>query len=61
MMTDQRNFASNDREQWLKRYYFARSAFSLIWVALALTAGRQSFSVAAVLLIVYPAWDAITN
>lgn len=61
MTNYQTNLVASDREQWLKRYYFARSAFSIIWVAVALTAGRQSFSVAAVLLTVYPAWDAIAN
>ncbi|MBX5156961.1 DUF308 domain-containing protein [Rhizobium sp. NZLR8] len=62
MMTyDQTTVAAGDREQWLTRYYFTRAAFSLLWVAAALTAGRQSFSVAAALLILYPAWDAAAN
>ena len=46
---------------WLTRYYFTRAAFSIIWVAAALTAGRQSFTIAAILLIIYPAWDAVAN
>ncbi|CAN7710495.1 DUF308 domain-containing protein [Phyllobacterium sp. LjRoot231] len=53
--------ASREKEQWLTRYYFARTAFSAVWVAAALTASRQSFSVAAALLIIYPAWDAAAN
>jgi uncharacterized membrane protein HdeD (DUF308 family) len=53
--------ASGDKEQWLKRYYFTRAAFSVIWVAAALTAGRQSLPVAAAVLIIYPAWDAAAN
>ncbi|MBR8073617.1 DUF308 domain-containing protein [Burkholderia cenocepacia] len=48
-------------EQWLKRYYFSRAAFSLVWVALAFAVGRQSAAGAAVLLVVYPAWDALAN
>ncbi|MGV2129545.1 DUF308 domain-containing protein [Agrobacterium vitis] len=48
-------------EIWLKRYYFMRAIFSIIWVALALTVGRQSFGVAALLLVIYPAWDAFAN
>ncbi|RQV13261.1 DUF308 domain-containing protein [Burkholderia cenocepacia] len=48
-------------EQWLKRYYFCRAAFSLVWVALAFSVGRQSAAGAAVLLVVYPAWDALAN
>jgi uncharacterized membrane protein HdeD (DUF308 family) len=48
-------------EQWLKQYYFMRAAFSVLWVAAALTIGQQSFAVAAALLIAYPAWDAAAN
>ena len=33
----------------------------MLWVAAALTAGQQSFAVAAALLIIYPAWDAAAN
>ncbi|MCZ4428102.1 DUF308 domain-containing protein [Agrobacterium sp. SOY23] len=51
----------NDNEYWLKRYYFIRAAFSIIWVIAALTAGRQSFGIAAFLLVIYPAWDAVAN
>ncbi|MBO4224115.1 DUF308 domain-containing protein [Bradyrhizobium neotropicale] len=46
---------------WLKGYYYVRAAFSLIWVALAFTLGRHVPQVAAVMLIVYPAWDAAAN
>ncbi|MGO7609267.1 DUF308 domain-containing protein, partial [Rhizobium ruizarguesonis] len=42
MTTDQTTVASGDREEWLTSYYFTRAAFSAIWVAAALTAGRQS-------------------
>ncbi|RWC47907.1 DUF308 domain-containing protein [Mesorhizobium sp.] len=61
MTNYQTDFAGNGGDYWLKRYYFARAAFSVIWVAAALTAGRQSFTVAAILLIIYPAWDAAAN
>lgn len=57
----QTNLAENDKDDWLRRYYFVRAAFSVIWVAAALTAGRQSFSAAAALMIIYPAWDAVAN
>lgn len=33
----------------------------MLWVAAALTVGRDSFAVAAALLIIYPAWDALAN
>ena len=46
---------------WLKRYYFARAAFSIAWVAAALTLGRDMPALAALLLVVYPAWDALAN
>jgi uncharacterized membrane protein HdeD (DUF308 family) len=52
---------ASGKDQWLKRYYFTRAAFSIVWVIAALTAGRQSFSLAATLLIIYPAWDAVAN
>ena len=45
----------------MKRYYFSRAVFSLLWVALAFSVGRQSAAGAAILLIVYPAWDALAN
>lgn len=57
----QTNLAENDKDDWLRRYYFVRAAFSVVWVAAVLTAGRQSFSVAAALMIIYPAWDAAAN
>ena len=61
MSTTQTSRATRDNDQWLKQYYFTRAAFSVLWVAAALTAGRHSFAVAAALLIIYPAWDAIAN
>jgi short repeat uncharacterized protein DUF308 len=48
-------------ERWLTQYYFVRAAFSVVWVALALTIGLHDATVAAALLIVYPAWDAVAN
>lgn len=48
-------------EHWLKRYYFIRALFSIIWVATAFALGQHSAMVGAVLLIIYPAWDAIAN
>jgi uncharacterized membrane protein HdeD (DUF308 family) len=48
-------------EQWLRQYYFVRTAFSAVWVALAFSIGQHTSAVAAALLIVYPAWDALAN
>lgn len=53
--------APRGNDQWLKLYYFSRAAFSVLWVAGALTIGRHSFAVAAALLVLYPAWDALAN
>ncbi|TWC77380.1 hypothetical protein FB593_11518 [Rhizobium sp. SJZ105] len=61
MSNNQTSRAPRGNDQWLKQYYFTRAAFSVLWVAAALTAGQHSFAVAAALLIIYPAWDAIAN
>jgi uncharacterized membrane protein HdeD (DUF308 family) len=46
---------------WLRPYYFARAAFSLLWVIAAVTLGRRMPLAAAALLLAYPAWDAAAN
>ena len=55
------NSAVTKQEQWLKVYYFVRTAFSTAWVAAAFAVGQQSSPIAAILLLVYPAWDAAAN
>jgi hypothetical protein len=47
--------------QWLKTYYFTRAAVSIAWIAAAVLVARNVSPVAAVLLVVYPAWDALAN
>jgi uncharacterized membrane protein HdeD (DUF308 family) len=50
-------FAQSD---WLQRYYYGRAAFSIAWVIAAiLVAGN--WAVASLLLVIYPAWDALAN
>ncbi|MBZ9792185.1 DUF308 domain-containing protein [Rhizobium sp. 3T7] len=61
MVNDQTSRAASGNELWLKQYYFTRAAFSVLWVTAALTVGNHSFAVAAALLIIYPAWDAVAN
>jgi uncharacterized membrane protein HdeD (DUF308 family) len=61
MSNTQTSRAPRGNDQWLKQYYFTRAAFSVLWVAAALTVGQHSFAVAAALLIIYPAWDAAAN
>ncbi len=60
-MTDHPIDPASAQERWLRLYYFARAAFSVLWVSAAFTLGQQTPSIAAVLLIVYPAWDALAN
>ena len=57
----QTTVASREKEQWLTRCYLNRAGFYAVWVAAALTVGQQSASIAAALLIIYPAWDAAAN
>ena len=61
MMVHSGDLSRANQEQWLKLYYFARTAFSAVWVAAAFTLGQQSQVIAAVLLVAYPAWDAFAN
>jgi len=61
-MVDRHEDISRAREErWLKHYYFIRTAFSAIWVALAFSVGQHSPGGAAILLVAYPAWDALAN
>jgi uncharacterized membrane protein HdeD (DUF308 family) len=52
---------STTTERWLRSYYALRGVVSVAWVAAALTVGTMSPFVAGVLLVVYPAWDALAN
>lgn len=46
---------------WLKKYYYLRAGFLMIWVVIALTFAMQSPDLATILIIIYPAWDALAN
>ncbi|HZW18326.1 hypothetical protein [Luteimonas lutimaris] len=46
---------------WLKNHYFARFAFSTAWAVAALLVARDVPMFAAVMLVAYPAWDALAN
>lgn len=50
-----------DTERWLRSYYFLRGAFSVAWVGAVLAVGTMSPPVAGMLLLIYPAWDALAN
>jgi len=49
------------RREGLKRYYFLRAGVSVAWIAAAVTVGVASPIPAGVLLVAYPAWDALAN
>lgn len=59
-MTTNTDTKSPDRD-WLKIYYYLRFAVSAIWVALAVAVARTMPPLAAVMLVAYPAWDALAN
>lgn len=59
-MTTNFETSAPDRD-WLKTYYYLRFAVSAVWVALAFTLGRGMPQLAAVMLVAYPAWDALAN
>jgi uncharacterized membrane protein HdeD (DUF308 family) len=46
---------------WLKRYYFARFAFSAVWVGAAFTVAKDAPLLSAAMLVGYPLWDALAN
>ncbi|KAB0682051.1 DUF308 domain-containing protein [Aureimonas leprariae] len=46
---------------WLRNYYFARFAFSALWVAAAFLIAEDVPTLAAVMLVGYPSWDALAN
>jgi uncharacterized membrane protein HdeD (DUF308 family) len=45
----------------LKRYYFLRAFVSAAWVVAAFTIGAANPLIGGVLLVLYPAWDALAN
>lgn len=51
---------SSLQSSWLQSYYFARAAFSIVWIAVALFSQSQ-IAIASLLLVIYPAWDAVAN
>lgn len=45
----------------LARYYLVRAIVAAMWVAAAVAIGRSNATAAALLLVSYPAWDALAN
>jgi uncharacterized membrane protein HdeD (DUF308 family) len=48
-------------QAWLKHYYFVRFVVCAVWVILAFGLARSLPSLAVVMLVAYPAWDALAN
>jgi len=46
---------------WLTVYYLSRAGVAALWVAAALTLAPAMPALAAILLVAYPAWDALAN
>jgi uncharacterized membrane protein HdeD (DUF308 family) len=57
--TDHHPAQSSSR--WLRRYYFTRFAVSAAWVAVAVFVATNVPALAAIMLVGYPAWDALAN
>ncbi|ARJ43997.1 hypothetical protein B1H58_19395 [Pantoea alhagi] len=53
--------SANAQNQWLQSYYYIRATGSIIWIALAVFIGKHNPVIGAVLLVLYPAWDAFAN
>lgn len=45
----------------LKRYYFLRAAVSVAWILAAVAVGTSNPLLGGVLVVAYPAWDALAN
>lgn len=61
LVNSNRLSASQNNANWLRRYYFTRFAFSAVWVAVACSVAISVPVLAAVMLVLYPAWDALAN
>jgi uncharacterized membrane protein HdeD (DUF308 family) len=61
MLTQNTNTLAQASNAWLKSYYFVRFGVSALWVALAFTIANMMPPLATVMLVAYPAWDALAN
>ncbi|WP_413733561.1 DUF308 domain-containing protein [Sodalis sp. RH21] len=51
----------SSQNRWLQSYYFLRAGVSVAWIVLAVLIGKHNPTIGAVLLVLYPAWDALAN
>jgi uncharacterized membrane protein HdeD (DUF308 family) len=63
--TNQSNFSVSSQAvetaRSLRKLYFTRAAFSILWVILVAALAKTNPAIATVLFIIYPAWDAIAT
>ncbi|MGN8067770.1 DUF308 domain-containing protein [Mucilaginibacter sp. 22184] len=45
----------------LRKLYFTRVAFSVLWITLVVTLGKTNNTLATILFIIYPGWDAVAT
>lgn len=45
----------------LRKLYFTRVLFSIIWIALVITVAKTNDTLATILFIIYPAWDVLAT
>lgn len=63
-ITHSYNTASHDAVQTataLRKLYFTRVIFSLLWIILVVTLGKTNSALAMFLFVLYPAWDAVAT
>jgi uncharacterized membrane protein HdeD (DUF308 family) len=63
--TTQSNFSAStqavDAARSFRKLYFLRAGFSIVWVILVAALAKTNTTIATVLFIIYPAWDAIAT
>jgi uncharacterized membrane protein HdeD (DUF308 family) len=64
-LTNQSNFSVSSQAvgtaRSLRKLYFLRAGFSIVWVILVATLAKTNTAIATVLFIIYPAWDVIAT
>lgn len=64
-MTNQSNLSVSSQAvetaKSLRKLYFSRAGFSILWVILVTALAKTNASIATVLFIIYPAWDVIAT
>lgn len=55
------SIAAVETAKSLRKLYFARTAFSVVWVVLVSALAKANATIATILFIIYPAWDAVAT